>query len=133
MARKLNKSYNKMFLELLGTRPIAFNPLLAKVGGSANAGLFISQLLYWWDKGYKEGWIYKTIKEVQEETTLTRAEQDTAIKKWKKLGILTIKKAGVPQKRHFQINVNKLIEITQEQQISLLETASQFVENDKSK
>lgn len=125
------KNYNTIILELLGTRPIAFNPLLAKIGKSANAGLFLSQLLYWWNKGYKTGWIYKTIKEAQEETALTRAEQDTAINTWKGLGILTVKKMGLPQKRHFKIHTKKLIGIIKKQQTSVLETVNQFAENSK--
>ncbi|MFH1628684.1 MAG: hypothetical protein ABIE47_08170 [Pseudomonadota bacterium] len=39
---------------------------------SLDAALFLSQLLYWSDKGKSEdGWIYKTYREWQEETCLT--------------------------------------------------------------
>ena len=103
------KSYNKMILELLGTKPIAFNPVLAQICGSANGGLFLSQLLYWWGKGENEGSIYKTSKEVEEETMLSRREQDTVIKKWKQLGVLKVDLKGKNYKRHFKIDTDKLI------------------------
>lgn len=105
------KSYNKVILEVLGTRPVAFNPVLAEIVKSASAGLFMSQLLYWWNKGKNEGWIYKTIDEVKKETTLSREEQDTAIRKWKELGVLEIKVIGVPPKRHFRIDIDKLTDL----------------------
>ncbi len=108
---KREKSYNKVILEVLGTRPIAFNPILAKLTKSANAGLFMSQLLYWWNKGNKEGWVYKTIKDFQEETCLIRNEQDRAIKRWKELGVLEVERKGDPAVRHFKINIDKLVKL----------------------
>jgi len=113
MSKRLNKSYNRAFLELLGARPVAFNPVMARLGGSANAGLLMSQLLYWWGKGAKFGWIYKTIKEMEEETCLTRSEQTTAIRIWVNLGVLILKRTGIPPRRHFHINVEKLQELLQ--------------------
>ena len=105
------KNCNSMIIELLETKPIAFNPLLAKVSKSACAGLFMSQLLYWYGKGIKKDWVYKTIEEMTEETQLTRREQDTSIKKWKVLGVLNIKLMGIPAKRHFKIDIDKLIDL----------------------
>ncbi len=116
MGKKLEKSYNRLLLELLEQRPIAFNPLLAKVANSARAGLFISQLLFWWNKGSEVGWIYKTINEVREETTLSRSEQDGAICIWKRLGILEVQLRGIPRRRYFKIDTDKLIRISREYQ-----------------
>ncbi|MBI3046441.1 MAG: hypothetical protein HYY86_02835 [Candidatus Harrisonbacteria bacterium] len=131
MTRKLPKNYNRILLEALSAKPIAFNPLLAELAKSANAGLFMSQLLFWWEKGKKVGWIYKTIKEMSQETKLTRGEQDTAIKKWKQLGILEVKKEGVPPKRHFKINVIKLLELLRKTNAQPSEATNQFVETNK--
>lgn len=114
MAKKVTDSSNKLFLEYTRSKPIAFIPFLAKVADSANAGLFMSQMLFWWGKGRKEGWIYKTIEEFKEETTLSRHEQDTAIRKWKKLGVIKTKLEGIPPKRHFQINTEKLKRVVDE-------------------
>lgn len=96
-------------LELMSAKPIAFNPILAEISNSVTAGLFMSQLLYWWEKGQYEGWIYKTIENVREETRLTRSEQDTAIAKWIKLGVLEKRLMQVPARRFFKIHTDRLI------------------------
>ncbi|MEM1577949.1 MAG: hypothetical protein QXM27_03000 [Candidatus Pacearchaeota archaeon] len=103
--------YQKLVASILSTRPIAFNPKLAKMLGSAKAGLFLSQLLFWWGRGRNPDWIYKTYKEITEETGLSRAEQDTAIKICKKLGVLEVKRIGIPAKRHFKLHIEKIIEL----------------------
>ncbi|HOI97237.1 MAG TPA: hypothetical protein PLA19_01915 [Candidatus Pacearchaeota archaeon] len=103
--------YQKIVASVLSSRQIAFNPDLAKALGSANAGLFLSQLLFWWDKGNNKNWIYKTIDEVENETTLSRAEQDTAIKICKKFNLLKVERKGIPAKRHFQLDITKIVNL----------------------
>lgn len=105
------KNVNSLIISLLGQRAIAFNPVLGRISGSATAGLFLSQLLYWQGKGRKKEYVYKTIKEFKEETCLTRSEQERAIRNWNKLGVLEVRKKGIPPTRHFKINVEKLIEL----------------------
>lgn len=130
MKERNGKSYNRIVLEMIKDRPIAFIPLLGKVAKSASAGLFLSQLLYWWGKGSKEDWIYKTIKEMKDETCLSRGEQDTAIKIWKVYGVIKTKLSGVPPKRNFQISFDVLMHLLSEHQgqSNVLESANQFVE-----
>ncbi len=99
---------NSILIKCLAVKPVAFNPALGRMAGSALAGLFMSQLLYWWGKGYKKDCVFKTIVEFERETCLTRSEQDRAIKKWKNLGVLEVKRMGIPQKRHFFLNTEKL-------------------------
>jgi len=101
----------QLILSLLSTSPVAFNPDLARLTSSVKTGLFLSQLLYWSDRGSDEEWIYKTICEFEEETSLSRREQDGAIKKLKSLKILEVKLKGVPAKRHFHVDIDQLIEL----------------------
>jgi len=103
--------YQKIIARVLSTRPIAFNPDLARSLGSAKAGLLLSQLLFWWEKGRNPNWIYKTIDEMEEETTLSRCEQDNAIKICKNYGLLETKLEGIPAKRHFKLNIQKIIKL----------------------
>jgi len=111
------KNVNSLIISLLKEKPIAFNPALGRIVDSATAGLFMSQLLYWWDKGYEKDCIFKTMEEFKKETCLTRSQQDTAIKRWKKLGILAVENKGIPQKRHFYLNIDKLIGLLEEKAI----------------
>lgn len=112
--KKVDENYNTVLMRSYAIRPVAMNPWLAKISGKASSGLFISQLLYWWGKGKKKDWIYKSIREMKEETCLTRAEQETAIKTWKALGILEVKVAGIPPTNHYKIDIRKVSEMLAE-------------------
>jgi len=100
--------YQRIIYEILGTRPIAFNPILAKITGSIPAGLLLSQLLYWYRKGKDKEWFYKTHVEITKETSLSRGEIDYAVKKLKQLKIIEVKVKGLPAKRYFKINLEHI-------------------------
>lgn len=106
--------YQKLVAQVLGTRLISFNPDLAKALSSIKASLFLNQLLYWWKKGRDPEWIYKTIEEMKEETTLSREEQDGAIRICKKFKLIEVGHTkGIPPKRNFKINIEKIAEFLQ--------------------
>lgn len=117
------------YLQLLQERfpefqGVYFNVGLAKLGGTVNAGLFLSQLLYWYDKGSNPHWIYKTIKEIHEETWLNRDAQKSAERTWVNLGILEVKRCGWQGKRHYKIQVEKLFHELENLRISLRKPAN---------
>lgn len=68
-------------------RVIAYYPNLKQVTGSTTASILLCQFLYWTDKT-KDGWIYKTHYEIEEETGLSYNEQKTARAKLVELGIM---------------------------------------------
>lgn len=80
--------------------PVAYYPKLAKLAGSVNAAIFLSQFLYWRGKGF-DGEIFKTQDEIEDETGLVPEEQRTAAKKLVALGLLTITKKGIPARNHY--------------------------------
>ncbi len=127
------KNLNSQLLEIVGAKPVVFNRALAQLANSAGAGLFLSQLLYWDGKGAWEGWVYKTIKDFHKEIHLNRSEQDRAIKIWKKLGVLEVKRKGIPCKRYFRIHADQLVKLLEriKQPSSLQNSANQFAENDQ--
>ena len=91
--------------ELFAFRPISFYPQLRQVTGSIPAAIMLQQLLYWWPRrGEGEETIYKTEAEMQAETSLTPAEQKSAIKALKGAGFITVQRKGLPAKRHFVIH-----------------------------
>ena len=108
MSKPSKTNHNSLLIKALGDRPIAFSRMVAELGGGAIAGLFLCQLLYWWEKGVDKNWIYKTIEEVTAETCLTYSEQKRAIRAWKELGVMSVEVRGVPGTRHFHINMEKL-------------------------
>ena len=112
-ALKKISNENTRMLQNLGVYPIAYNILLARISGKAAYGLFMSQLLYWHGKGIDKEWVYKTQEEMWRETQLTRSEQEGAIRIWKALGVLEVEKRGLPQKRHYKVDIAHLFELLQ--------------------
>jgi len=105
--------YQKILFGILNERPIAFNVGLARMLGSVKAGLLLSQLLWWHEKGNDREWTYKTMEEIKQETALSRKEQDGAIRILKKSKILEVMVKGLPAKRHFKIDFDKIIELAE--------------------
>ena len=66
-------------LRALLSRPVAYNKLLSIAGGSVGAGVFLSQMIYWYDhtEVERDGWIYKTRDDWWIETALSRYELET--------------------------------------------------------
>jgi hypothetical protein len=95
---------------LTGSRVVAYHPSFAAIGGSINAGLFLAQLFYWHDRGSDpDGWIYKTQAEWEEETGLSRWEQETARRRLRERGLVEEKLAGLPARLHYRLDVERLI------------------------
>jgi len=98
----------KNLLIQLNQRPIAVYPIYIKITGSVNAGLLLSQIMYWY--GAVNGRIfYKSDLEIMEETCLSESELRTAKNKLKSLSFIEIKAKGVPARTHYYINSEKLI------------------------
>jgi hypothetical protein len=90
-------------------RPIAFHRPLVTLTGSISAGLMLSQAIYWSKRtSDKDGWFYKTRKDWEEETGLTRTEQDTARQRLRALGFWQEERRDVPAKLYFRINEETL-------------------------
>jgi hypothetical protein len=69
----------------------------------------LSQAIYWSRRTRKDGWFYKSQKEWEEETGLTRREQDTARRSLKATGFWEEDLRGVPATMNFRVNVEKLL------------------------
>jgi len=106
----------KLALSILSTKPIVFNPDLARVLGSVTAGLFLNQLLFWVGKGADPIWTYKTVKDFEDETSLSKHQQLTAQKICVKNGVLEVKYKKVPRRRHFKVNMVKVVELLKQLQ-----------------
>jgi hypothetical protein len=62
-------------------RPIAYHRVFVTLTGSVKAAILLSQAVYWQKRAKQDdGWWFKTAEEWEEETGLTRHEQDTARK-----------------------------------------------------
>lgn len=103
------------FEAVLYDRPIAYRPVLARVGGSVTAGIMLAQAIYWTPRGDDpEGWFYKTQQEWEAETALTRSEWINARKALRACGVLEERLRGVPATLHYRVDLAKLTELLAE-------------------
>jgi hypothetical protein len=72
----------------------------------------MSQLLFWDGKSHDpNGWIYKTEKEMERETGLTRSYQRRARKVLVGKGVLEEAKRGLPRRLHYRADLWALMDI----------------------
>lgn len=90
-------------------RPVAFQRAFVRLGIGVTGALLLSQLVYWHNRTEKT-WFYKTRAEIEDETGLTRTEQETARKRLVQIGVLEEKLMSTPAKMHFRINEIQLEE-----------------------
>jgi len=109
----------KKLLINLNQRPIAVYPVYIKLTGSVNAGLLLSQIMYWY--GAVNGrTFYKSDAEIMEETMLSVNELRHAKARLKQMSFIKITLHGVPAKTHYTID-DKLL-ISQINECSLVES-----------
>jgi len=93
-------------------RPVAFYPGLRKITGSATATILLCQFLYWVGKqANKDGWLYKTVFEIENETSLSYEEQRTARKKLVNAGLLVEKYRKIDHEMWYRVEIDVLDEL----------------------
>jgi hypothetical protein len=98
-------------INLIPDRPISFNRDFVSLGVGITGALMLSQAVYWSKRTKdEEGWFYKTQEEWEEETGMSRKEQETARKRLKDAGLLEETRAGLPARMYYRINADKLLE-----------------------
>jgi hypothetical protein len=96
---------------LLEDRGPAYAPWLVREFGP-HGGIFMSQLLFWDGKGHDpDGWIYKTEKEMERETGLTRSSQRKARRVLVGKGVLEEDRRGLPRRLHYRADLRALMDI----------------------
>ncbi len=101
--------------DLLGKGVIAYHPDFAAIGGGVCAGVLLSQLFYWHDRGRDPaGWIYKTRAEWKRETGLSRSQQETARRQLRERGILEERIGGLPARLYYRLDTARVIELLTE-------------------
>lgn len=101
-------------------RPIAYHRVFVTLTGSVKAAILLSQAMYWQKRAKQaDGWWYKTAEEWQEETGLTRHEQDTAREACKKYLQTDLRDA--PARLYWKVNESELFDalIAENSQTSL--------------
>ncbi len=127
-------------LDLAFDRPVAFHrsfvSIRTKTGGKLGvaSALMLSQAIYWARRSSdNEGWFYKTQEEWEEETGLTRREQETARKRLRATDFWHEELRGMPARLHFRVDFEALAAALGLCQTSLHESARQVCTNPPNK
>ena len=99
-----------------------YNRRIAKFCGSVDAAIMISELINRFEyhtknneltshSSHGDNWFYYTIELCEERTCLSRKQQDAALNILIEKGLIEKKSFGVPAKRHFRINEEKILEL----------------------
>ena len=98
-----------MILEILD-RPIAYHRCFVTLTGSVTAAVLLSQAVYWSRRTAEGngGWFWKTGADWEEETGLTRYEQEGARKTLRSLGFWEEEKRGIPARLWFRLDLVQL-------------------------
>ena len=96
---------------LMSSSYFVLNKQMVKVIG-IEAGFLLTTLIEASDGlANEDGWFYKTSPSLEEETGLSNHKQSKIIEELTKLGILEQENKGMPMKRYFRINFNKIEEL----------------------
>jgi len=106
---KEHKMTKEILFRILMDRPIAFHPDVARISGGLREGVFLSQLLYWCDRGEREdGFIWKTQPEWEKETSLSVDSQRTVRKNLIKKNLIEEKLMGVPARLYYRPHFDQI-------------------------
>ena len=90
-------------------RPIAFQRAFVALGAGITGALLLSQAVYWSRRsGDDTGWFFKTQVEWEEETGLTRREQEGARSRLQTMGLLREERRGIPAKLYYRVDFEAL-------------------------
>ena len=115
MANGTYSAETQMLIGILSSRPIAYHPALAKIFGGVTCAVLLSQLLYWHGKqADPDGWIKKTVKEIEDETGLSESQQETARSTLLNTGAISYIRKGVPAMPFYRVNHARMVEFAME-------------------
>lgn len=128
-------------LSRVALRKIVFSQVVAylvNVGralGSVKAGILASQLVYWSNKSNDpDGLVFRTQDELEEDTGLSRKEQETARKHLRDSGLLKEQLRGHPCRMFYQIDQDAIVELVlawTEKSSKAIGDVAQVVENEQ--
>jgi len=91
--------------------PVSFHRCLVPIAGSVTAALMLSQAIWTSQTTDPEanGWFVRSQEEWEEETGLSRWEQETARRALRDAGFLEERRAGMPAKLCFRVRSDQVL------------------------
>ena len=109
---QFNRDIMRCRQALQGGRTIAVYKCLVDAAGSIKAAVFLSQLVYWTRHGTavaeRDGWIFKSIAEMEDETGLSKREQGTCKQKLLERNLIETRRFGFGARLEMRLNLPAL-------------------------
>lgn len=112
--KEFNGNLVACWRRLQSGRRIVVHRSLIQITGSLKTAAYLSQLLYWLRVGInveiRDGWIFKSIAETEEETGLTKREQGLCKDKLVELNLIQVARIGQGARLAVRVNLEALSE-----------------------
>lgn len=112
--KEFNDNLVACWRRLQSGRRIVVHRSLIQITGSLKTAAYLSQLLYWLRVGInveiRDGWIFKSIAETEEETGLTKREQGLCKDKLAELNLIQVARIGQGARLAVRVNLEALSE-----------------------
>ncbi|WP_241155898.1 hypothetical protein [Neisseria yangbaofengii] len=112
--KEFNGNLIACWRRLQSGRRIVVHRSLIQITGSLKTAAYLSQLLYWLRVGInveiRDGWIFKSIAETEEETGLTKREQGLCKDKLVELNLIQVARIGQGARLAVRVNLEALSE-----------------------
>lgn len=110
--QKFNMALRSCWETLQGGRSITVYRCLVDITGSVKAAAMLSQLIYWTrvsrHVAERDGWIYKSIAEMEAETGLTKYEQNTCKRRLRELNLISTSRKNFGANLALRVNLDEL-------------------------
>ncbi len=110
----------------LNQSPIAYNPVFSKITGSVNAGILLSQLVYWYNMMQGKEF-YKTNCQLANELGMTEMQVRKAKESLIKIKFVEVKLKGVPKKSFYEIKTKDISSAVTSNQLSCSEEPNELL------
>lgn len=110
--KEFNQALSTCWRRLQSGRRIVVHRSLIEITGNLKTATYLSQLLYWLRVGInveiRNGWIFKSIAETEEETGLTKREQGLCKDKLAELNLIETARIGQGARLAVRVNLDAL-------------------------
>lgn len=108
---------------------LTFNICIAKEVGN-DAAILLAELsssqIYFERQGMlTDGWFFETVEQIEERTNLSKYQQSKAVKRLEEVGILKTRMMGIPAKRFFLVDGDKILALVDRKKSKNLTTGGQ--------
>ena len=111
-SKTFNADLTRCWQVLQGGRTIAVYRCLVDITGSLKTAVMLSQLIYWTrvskEVAARDGWVYKSITQMEEETGLTKREQGVCKDKLRELNLVVISRKSRGGNLAFKVNLDEV-------------------------